>query len=76
MKCEECNYNYPSRLLSPMQSSKGNTGPICGICALELSNKVLSLKRDKFNGPRAESMRLEALKYRERLQKEKEKQNA
>lgn len=65
-QCERCHWRYPARLLSPMQTSKGNTGDICGICALEVSNEVLGFKREHFTGEYAEQLRQSAISWRRR----------
>lgn len=66
-KCGECNWPYPDSVgLSPMFiSSKGYTAEICGICALEISNRELSVIRKKFHGQIAEGYRLEAIDWRQ-----------
>lgn len=72
-KCQYCKINYPDGYLSPLMTSKGNC-LVCGICALELSNKVTGLVRKKFQGETAEDFRQMALRYREEIknvQKEK-----
>jgi hypothetical protein len=65
-KCESCHWRYPMALLSPYHSSAGNVGPVCGICALLMSNKDLGIERLKFTGPHAEHLRQMALTWRER----------
>lgn len=65
-QCERCHWRYPTRLLSPMQTSKGATGDICGICALAVSNEVHGITREKFTGQYAEHLRQEAIQWRER----------
>jgi hypothetical protein len=64
MKCEECTVDYPSKLLSPFSSSEGNRKYVCGICALELSNKIHGIVRTRFDGEHAESLRKQALRWR------------
>jgi hypothetical protein len=61
VKCEECKFNYPKHLISV---------GICGICALENSNRVHGIKRTKFNGEIAEEMRLGAIAHRAKRAKE------
>ncbi len=39
-------------------------GIVCGICALEMGNKLMGLDRLKFDGERAEQLRLDAIKWR------------
>ena len=65
MKCEECKFDYPSELLYPSHSSEGALFQICGICALEISNRVTGFKRERFTGMFAEAMRQAAIKWRE-----------
>jgi hypothetical protein len=65
-KCESCHWRYPHSMLSPYHSSAGNLGPVCGICALLLSNRDLGMERTHFTGQFAEHMRQMALTWRER----------
>jgi hypothetical protein len=65
-QCGKCGVRYPEDLLSPFQSSRGGTLPVCGVCALELSNEIHGVKRERFDGERAEAMRQEALAWREK----------
>lgn len=65
MKCDECKFDYPERLLGPLSTSEGNRAKICGICALELGNRVIGVKRERFTGPNAEKLRQAAIKWRE-----------
>jgi hypothetical protein len=63
--CSRCGYEYPEDVpLSPM-SGTISTREICGICALEVSNATLRIKRTSFNGEMAEEYRLLALEARE-----------
>jgi len=66
MRCQVCRFDYPESYLYLFQSSLGNIGDICGICALKLSNDVHGIERTKFDGPQAEKMRQKAIKWRER----------
>lgn len=68
MICQECKQDYPESLLSPMQSStwEGNSRLVCGICALEITNKIHGDKRKKFAGTVAELMRKEAIQWRKK----------
>lgn len=36
---------------------------LCGICALEITNHIHGIKRKKFGGEMAESLRQEAIAY-------------
>jgi hypothetical protein len=65
-KCERCHWTYPIRLLSAMKTSKGDTGEICGICALALKNEVHGTHDEHFNGQWAEHLRMEAISWRRR----------
>lgn len=48
-----------------MTSSKADSGKlVCGVCALEISNKVLGFVRTEFSGPAAEALRQSAIKWR------------
>jgi len=62
--CNECKWNYPDHLLSPLVTNKGNTELVCGICALELMNESTGIKRTRFTGQVAEQMRLAAVQWR------------
>lgn len=64
--CLECKFEYPSGILSPMVTSKGNYGPICGICALKITNEVHGWNLKAFAGFKAERMRQRAIKHRAR----------
>ena len=66
MKCSECKIDYPHGLVQTMCSSEGNKN-LCGICALEFSNKIHGTKRSKFNGPIAEKMRQAAIEFRRKM---------
>lgn len=70
MRCAECKWNYPVTYLAVAHTSKGNTGDICGICALEIGNKVLKIRRTEFTGEIAEEMRQNAIKWREKFPQE------
>lgn len=63
-KCGSCGYMYPCDILSPLMSSDGNMGEVCGICALKMSNEILGIERDRFDGEMAEEMRLDAIEFR------------
>lgn len=60
-KCSECKRKIPEELLSPMITSSGNQADVCGVCALEISNQVLGIKRTRFNGEMAEDLRQDAI---------------
>jgi hypothetical protein len=67
--CGRCNWKYPDSLLNQMfivnlGEKGGYTKPICGLCALELTNEAHAIKRIKFDGEIAEHMRLLAKKWR------------
>lgn len=51
MKCEKCQVDYPTGLVSTIHSSAG-TNDLCGVCALEVV---------------AEAIRQSAIKYREKI---------
>ena len=69
--CSECKWKYPDNLLNSMFLNGGHTPPMCGQCALEVSNKVHGVARRKFTAPIAEHMRLLALRWRLRNPKNK-----
>lgn len=65
-KCTNCHFSYPSEILAPA-FGLGTSGSICGVCALELSNKLHGDNRTAFNGEIAEDFRLEAIKWRSNI---------
>lgn len=62
--CEVCEDAYPGHLIQPLI-----VGPlrreVCPICALDISNELDGFHRSEFKGEVAESLRQEALRYRE-----------
>jgi len=67
MRCDFCEWKYPEHYLSPMHvGGSGYTPPICAICALLLSNEISGVERDSFSGEGAETLRLAAIKWRDR----------
>ncbi len=68
MRCERCNLAYPPDLTTPMfiarNDGSGYTAPVCGICALEISNEIHGDNRTKFTGTQAEALRQKAIKWR------------
>ena len=65
--CTNCQVEYPSEILSTA-FGLGTSGSICGICALELSNKLHGDNRTKFDGEMAEIFRLSAIEWRKKTQ--------
>jgi len=65
-RCPECKWEYPENLLNSMFVNGGHTPPICGQCALEISNRTHGISRKKFDGPIAEHMRQLAIRWRKR----------
>lgn len=65
-QCQQCKIKYPDGYLSPMITSEPNlvTSLICGICALDIRNKVHGINNKEFQGEIAEDMRQMAIKYR------------
>lgn len=49
-----------------MTTSSGNIGPVCGVCALNISNVVHGVIRTEFQGEIAEGMRLDAIEHRKK----------
>ncbi len=68
MKCEECKIDYPGDLVSVLTSSAG-CFRLCGICALEFTNRMHGIKRKCFRGEIAESLRRRALAFRTKQMK-------
>lgn len=69
-KCERCKWQYPDYYLQPFVGTK-NYNAICGVCALEVSNEIHAVNgvapRKKFDGPMAESYRLDCISWRDRF---------
>lgn len=68
--CGECQWLYPARYLHPVYFGGAGgpetaSDPVCGICALALTNKFHGTARDRFQGPHAEQVRRQALRWRE-----------
>jgi hypothetical protein len=63
-RCQNCLISYPQELVQ-YAILDGNGKYLCGICYLEISNKIHNLTRTKLNGPIAEQMRQEAIKWRD-----------
>jgi hypothetical protein len=70
MPCDRCKLPYPEGLLNPVSfgnhTGAGRTLPVCGICALDLSNEILKTRRKAFGGSMAEEYRQRAIRWRER----------
>lgn len=64
MRCADCQWKYPESLLSQMMIQGSYTEPICGICALERANQVTGIRRQFFQGERAETSRKGAIHWR------------
>lgn len=62
--CFICQFEYPEEILAPIFRIISSGSEICGICALDLMNKQLRTKREKFVGQVAEAFRQEALQCR------------
>jgi len=63
MKCAECLKDFPPELLSSMFINGGHTKPICGICALEITNKFHGTSLKEFQGEVAQEMYEKAMKH-------------
>lgn len=65
-KCGECKELYPPEILTQMfiasEEATGYTDLICGICALEITNKTHGTNRKNFQGEIAQSMLVRARK--------------
>jgi hypothetical protein len=66
MKCKICKIEYPDEILS---------NGICGICALELTNKIHGTNRTSFNGEMAEDLRLQAIAWRKKYKDNKSRRS-
>lgn len=66
INCPECKWNYPSNTyLSQFMLSGRRFAVVCGICALELGNKLHGIPRTEFLGEQAEEMRQKAVRWRQ-----------
>ncbi len=77
-KCGRCKWDYPDELLHQMfmatpERPGGYTAPICGICALEMGNEHMGVKRKRFSGEMAEEARLRAIGWRKKHPEKKPK---
>lgn len=68
MKCAECGIDYPGDLVSLFNSSNG-AAMLCGICALDYTNRVHGTRRTHFQGEIAESLRVRAIAFRRKKRK-------
>lgn len=66
--CNHCALKYPADLLHPFVVNGRYKGPICGICALEVTNEHAGMDLKRFMGKKAESNRLRAIEWRMRNQ--------
>jgi len=66
--CVECLEEFPDKILSPIIIiGKGDTGPVCGVCALKIRNETHGLHPDTpFQGEVASWMYDEAKKIKDR----------
>lgn len=69
--CGECKWKYPAEILNPMfiatpETGGGYTADICGLCALEISNRVSGVTRKRFHGVMAEQLRQDAFHWRKK----------
>ena len=65
VKCPECKWQYPSNTyVSAMMVNGEYTEPICGICALDMGNRLHGMPRTHFTGEIAEEMRHKAIRWR------------
>lgn len=70
MPCDRCKMSYPAELLNSLfVSGSGYTKPLCGICALEVSNEALGVTHTKFDGEMAEDLRQRAIRWRKKMGK-------
>lgn len=66
MACGQCRLPYPGHLLVPMMVQGEYTPPICGICALDVTNAHHGSQLTRFQGEAAEDMRQRALRWRKK----------
>lgn len=69
-RCPKCKWNYPEHYLHSMFVNSAHTAPICGICALAISNHVHGINRKRFQGQMADKARLDAIRWRKRNPKQ------
>lgn len=66
VNCSECKWNYPANTyVSAMMVNGRYTKPICGICALEMRNRLIGIPHTDFTGEHAEEMRQKAIRWRD-----------
>lgn len=62
--CIPCNREVPdASYLNPMVTSDGTIPDVCAVCALEISNTIHEEKKKKFDGEKAEELRLKTIKH-------------
>jgi len=64
MKCGNCKVDYPEEILNYLDLNGKLVRDCCGICALELSNKLHGFDRKQFTGEMAERFRMQAIEHR------------
>jgi len=65
--CVECKEEFPSEILSPLITSEGNTGLLCGVCALKLRNELHGLPLNTpFKGEIAQWLHEKAMKIKKK----------
>lgn len=65
MPCARCQLPYPSELLNPLMGPHPEAGkPVCGICALAITNEIHGIRRKRFGGEMAEEYRQRAINWR------------
>lgn len=65
--CDRCRLPYPAEMLNPLMMNGRYTGPVCGICALEMTNEMHDGKpRKAFQGEMAEEFRQRAISWRKK----------
>ncbi len=71
VNCTLCQIGYPKELLDCLYTSEGDFTDICGICALEATNRIHGLQLRRFTGVIAEAKRKAAIGWRARLSAKK-----
>jgi hypothetical protein len=64
MACDKCKLPYPDNLVATVMIGGTYLKPVCGICALEITNEYHGVERKEFTGEVAEKMRRDAIRWR------------
>jgi hypothetical protein len=67
-QCKRCEWVYPAEYVNMMRTNLPDLDgkAFCGICALDITNSIHGVKREKFDGAGAELMRQMAIDWRKK----------